>query len=39
MKKGLALTLALAVVVIAGYLVIGEMHQGFVMGLIPKPGN
>ena len=39
MKKGIVFTLALVAVLVAGYLVIGEMHQGFVMGLIPKPGT
>lgn len=37
--KGIALTLAVAVVVVAGFMLIGHMHQGFVMGLIPKPGS
>jgi hypothetical protein len=39
MKKGLVLTLAVAVAVVGGYLLMGEMHHGFVMGLIPKPGG
>ena len=39
MKRGIMLVLAIAVVVVGSYLFMGEMHQGFVMGLIPKPGN
>jgi hypothetical protein len=39
MKKGLVLVLAVAVVAIGGYMLMGEINHGFVMGLIPKPGT
>lgn len=39
MKKGIVLTLAFAIVMVAGFMLVGHMHQGFVMGLIPKPGS
>jgi hypothetical protein len=39
MKKGLILVLAVAIVGVGGYMLMGEINHGFVMGLIPKPGS
>ena len=39
MKKGLVLMLAVAVVAVGGYMLMGEIQHGFVLGLIPKPGG
>jgi hypothetical protein len=39
MKKGIVLVLTVAVVAVGGYMLMGEMQHGFVMGLIPKPGS